>query len=230
MNKNLKFFIKEEKVDQWLVTYGDLMSFMMMLFIMFYAIAIHSINSNDNEILSAIREGFKGKKGLVTVAEKRKQALVESLEEKIKLSSSINKEDIKIETTHNAIKLNFSQPVLYESGKADLKKAFLPVLREIGSVLKESDNPIIIEGHTDNIPIRNRKYKSNWHLSYDRAYSLLEFLVRYNNISPKRLTPVGYGAFRPLASNNDYKGRAKNRRIEIKIILEDSQSLIKKSH
>ena len=86
------------------------------------------------------------------------------------------------------------------------------------SELRELDNPIIIEGHTDNKPISTVKYPSNWELSTARATNIIKFLTENNLITPKRLSAVGYGEYMPIADNSTTTGRAKNRRVDIIVL------------
>ena len=83
------------------------------------------------------------------------------------------------------------------------------------SVLKKSDCAIRIEGHTDNIPIHNKKYQSNWELSTARAVAVVKYLIAESRIAPERLSAVGYGDSRPRVPNDSDSNRELNRRVEI---------------
>lgn len=115
--------------------------------------------------------------------------------------------------------ITFVAEVLFDSGKADLRKESLPILDKVVRVLKEEVpyNNIGIEGHTDNEPIKYSKWKSNWELSVQRALSVLHYLES-KGIDPKRLFASGYGEYRPVASNDTPEGRQRNRRVEIVIL------------
>jgi chemotaxis protein MotB len=114
--------------------------------------------------------------------------------------------------------ITFVSEVLFDSGKAILKKDSLPSLDKVAKILNENvpDNNIGVEGYTDNQPIKYSNWKSNWELSAHRALSVLEYLES-RGIDPKRLSASGYGEFRPVASNDTTEGRATNRRVEIVI-------------
>ncbi len=79
----------------------------------------------------------------------------------------------------------------------------------------------MVEGHTDNVPIRNAKYESNWDLSFDRAYSVIKYFIEKVEISPIRIHAIGYGEYRPMMPNDSDENRAANRRIEINIMLQE---------
>lgn len=108
--------------------------------------------------------------------------------------------------------------VLFNVGEAGIKEDAAPALSAIAAVIAGIPNDIAIEGHTDNVPISNSRYSSNWELSTARAASVLEFLVRDRGLSPSRFSVSGYAEFRPVAPNETPEGRARNRRVDIVIL------------
>jgi chemotaxis protein MotB len=110
------------------------------------------------------------------------------------------------------IELEMNSEMLFLSGEAELSKKALPVLEKIAEVIKPLPNMIHVEGHTDNVPIDNIKFRSNWDLSSARATSVVHELVK-ENIDPLRLSAIGYGEFHPIADNNTEVGRFQNRRV-----------------
>jgi chemotaxis protein MotB len=89
------------------------------------------------------------------------------------------------------------------------------MLSIVAAVIQQTQNPISIEGHTDNLPIKNARYPSNWELSTARATSVLISLLRDYQFSPERFSASGYGEYRPMTTNATPEGRAKNRRVDI---------------
>ena len=109
--------------------------------------------------------------------------------------------------------------VLFDSGKADLRRGAYPVLDKVAQVLEQvSEQPVGIEGHTDNVPIKVSRWSDNHELSVARANAVMSYLVEKHDIDSARLTAVGYGEDRPIASNSTAEGRQKNRRVEIVIL------------
>ncbi len=100
------------------------------------------------------------------------------------------------------------------SGSADIKEKTAAALDILAAILKKNPGRIVIEGHTDNVPVSGPKYKSNWELSTARASSVLSVLI-HQGLDPNRFIIAGYGEYRPLASNATEDGRALNRRVEI---------------
>ena len=116
------------------------------------------------------------------------------------------------------IKLVMSTPVLFNSGKAELRDEGRKILEGFAPIFKGTKNPIIVEGHTDNIPITTVEFASNWELSFKRAFSVMQFLMGTFKFMPTQLTGVGYGEYHPLFPNESDENRAKNRRIELSVI------------
>jgi len=109
--------------------------------------------------------------------------------------------------------------VLFDSGKAQLRAGASRVLDKVAKVLQEvAEQPVGIEGHTDNVPIKYSGWESNQALSVARANAVLNHLVQQHGIDPARLTAIGYGEQRPIASNETAADRQKNRRVEIVIL------------
>jgi chemotaxis protein MotB len=116
--------------------------------------------------------------------------------------------------------VSLSDSVLFDSGQADVKQSAMPALAAVTSVIRKIPNSIIIEGHTDSVPIKNSRYSSNWELSTARALSVLSYMLKDSSLSPERFSLAGYAEFRPLAPNETPGGRDKNRRVDI-VIIED---------
>ncbi|NOX21270.1 MAG: OmpA family protein [Nitrospirae bacterium] len=123
-------------------------------------------------------------------------------------------DDIDFESTPRGVILRVKGRLFFNPGDASLKPEAYPVLDRIAELIKKFPNRVSIEGHTDNIPIRNSKYASNWELSMARALSVLQFLTKSKGIDPKKLSIAGFADTRPIAPNDTPEGRAKNRRVE----------------
>jgi chemotaxis protein MotB len=122
---------------------------------------------------------------------------------------------IKVQVTEKGIAIKIADPIGFDLGKAEIRPEFMALLGEItGSLQNLPENYIRVEGHTDNIPIRTAQFPSNWELSAARALNVVKFFARHG-FDPSRLSAVGYGEYRPIASNQTAEGRQRNRRIEI---------------
>lgn len=107
---------------------------------------------------------------------------------------------------------------MFDTGSAEIKDEAKKMLTAVLSVIKKIQNNIVIEGHTDNIPIKSAEYHSNWELSTARAMSVLMYLMQEDGIRPERFSASGYGEHRPIMSNATPEGRARNRRVDIILV------------
>ena len=133
------------------------------------------------------------------------------------LEEEINEGKIDVETDGPTIIIKIRERGSFTSGSATLDPGFLPTLGTIGTALGEISGEIVVEGHTDNIPINSLQFPSNFALSAGRALSVTSVFLNDPNISMDRLSLRGYGEVRPEATNATRAGRARNRRVEIKI-------------
>ena len=143
----------------------------------------------------------------------------ESLLEKMK--SEISQGQVTISELKGKLTINMVDSILFDPGKAEVKKGGREILGKIISILKDvSDQSIRIEGHTDNVPISRalaQRYHTNWELSAARAINVARFL-QDQGIDPGNLSAVAYGEWKPVATNDTAEGKAKNRRIEINLV------------
>ncbi|MGA1823372.1 MAG: flagellar motor protein MotB [bacterium] len=138
-----------------------------------------------------------------------------------KMEQEIAQGQIKITELKGKLTLNMLDSILFDSGQVDIKSGGLEVLTKVIDILKQAeDKAIRIEGHTDNVPIRGAlqyKYPTNWELSASRAINVAKYL-QDQGIDPSNLSPVAFGEYKPVASNETEEGRAQNRRIEIVLV------------
>ena len=136
-----------------------------------------------------------------------------------RLSKEIDKKQVSLKMEEKGLVITFVAEVLFDSGKAKLRRDSLPILDKVVRVLKEDvpENNIGIEGHTDNEPIKYSRWKSNWELSAHRALSVLHYLES-KGIEPRRLSAIGYGEYHPVAPNDTPEHKQLNRRVEIVIL------------
>ena len=140
------------------------------------------------------------------------------------LEEEINEGKIDVETDGPTIIIKIRERGSFTSGSATLDPGFLPTLNTIGTALGEISGEIVVEGHTDNIPINSVQFPSNFALSAGRALSVTSVFLDDPNISMDRLSLRGYGEVRPEDTNATRAGRARNRRVEIKINQTDGAS------
>jgi len=127
-----------------------------------------------------------------------------------------NSDELSVEIKNGKVYVSLSEKLLFKSGSSAVEDKGKDALKLLAGVLgKNSDIDILVEGHTDNVPIKTPVYKDNWDLSVARATSIVRILTTDYKIVPTRLTASGKGEFFPKADNDTPEGRAKNRRTEI---------------
>ena len=136
------------------------------------------------------------------------------------LAKEIQEHQVSVGMDERGLVVTFLAEILFDSGKAKVRAEAKPILDKVARVLNQdvADQPIGIEGHTDNEPIRHSGWKSNWELSTARATSVLHYIVDERSVTPARVSAIGYGEYRPVTSNETAEGRQKNRRVEIVIL------------
>jgi chemotaxis protein MotB len=124
-------------------------------------------------------------------------------------------QEVELSLTKEGLIMRLSDHAVFDVGEALISPSALPLFNKIGAILRRTSYAVRIEGHTDNLPIKTAQYPSNWELSTARAVNVLRHFIETQDIPPQRLSAVGFGEYRPLASNDSPQQRAKNRRVEI---------------
>lgn len=141
------------------------------------------------------------------------------------LEKEIEEGQVQVQMQDRGLVVTVVDEVLFDSGKAKIKEQGEAVLGKVAYVLSKIEKDIVIEGHTDDVPIKYSGWKSNWELSAHRALEVLHYFVDKKGLDPRRFSASGYGSYRPITSNLTEESRQKNRRVEIIIL---SQELKKK--
>jgi chemotaxis protein MotB len=215
----------------WLATFGDLMSLLLCFFVLL--LSFSTMKQDDFEKAVGSLQGALGVlagepimnspiklerpiiKGDITEARPTLKEVKAEIEKEVEAEGQ--QENVEIIQSEEGITIRIKDQALYASGKADIKAEFLPLLNKIGGVLARMPNTVEIEGHTDNMAIKNDEFPNNHWLSSSRALGVLDVLRNEVGIAPGRLAAIGFGEFKPLVPNDTEEGRAENRRVEIKI-------------
>lgn len=169
--------------------------------------------------LDALDEQSKYIKDL-TSSMQRKDSLNLTLVMNLKRSlSDVNDQDVNVQVKKGVVYISLSDDLLFKSGSAVINSRAEAILSKIAQILNDQKElDILIEGHTDNVPISTDCYTDNWDLSAKRATSIVRFLQRKHGVSPERMTAGGRSEYVPIAGNDTAAGRGKNRRTEIIIL------------
>ncbi|HTQ60246.1 MAG TPA: flagellar motor protein MotB [Candidatus Solibacter sp.] len=139
------------------------------------------------------------------------------------LAPEISKHVVEVKATREGIVVSLREIGFYESGSANLRPSSEEAIDRLAAILRAHTEALRIEGHTDNIPIHNSRFDSNWELSTARAADLIKLFITKYRFDPARLSAAGYAEFRPVASNATAEGRARNRRVDVVILNPISQ-------
>lgn len=227
---DLKNFSNDNVTDygkSWLITYSDMITLILCFFIIFFTFSAEEASmlenikdslseevkelSEENEKLKNKQEALKAQLfGMEEDGEK--DDFIKYLEENDLMDS------VDISTGERGVVVRFKDGILFGSGQAQLSQSGYGLLEEIALKIKEVNNSVVIEGFTDNTPIKNSPYPSNWELSTDRAIGVAKYFIDEMGVKEDRISVSGYGEQRPIDSNETAEGRANNRRIEITIL------------
>lgn len=128
---------------------------------------------------------------------------------------------VSVNRTERGVILVLQERILFDPAQAQIVASEEPFLDKIGSLLANMPNHVMVEGHTDDRPIANYRYPSNWELSGARAGSVVRYLIQESDIDESRFSVAGYSDTRPVAPNDSVVNRSKNRRVEIVILDEE---------
>lgn len=208
-----------EENPLWLVVLCDMMTNLMLFFIVMYA-----FTRQPEEARKKFVEGLQSTLEESRQKEEKAQELIQKFQEKEAagaLKELFKKaglqEMAEVELTERQIKVTFSAPILFRSGEAELSQKAKEALAPVGKLLSTLPNAAVVEGHTDAIPVVSGPYRTNWELSVARAHSVLDHLSKAHSVPEARFVVAGYGEYRPVDSNLTRVGRARNRRIEVVI-------------
>ncbi|NUK30852.1 flagellar motor protein MotB [Parageobacillus sp. VR-IP] len=228
--------------ESWLIPYADLLTLLLSLFIVLFA-SSQIDQKKFQEISRSFSASFTGGTGVLdfespvepkqlpssskqdhkhkSALDKRDKEELQNVKEKIDEYIVQNHLNGKLQTslTEEGLAITILNDILFDSGSAEVRVKDRRLAKEISQLLvMNPPRNIIISGHTDNVPIHNAQFASNWELSVMRAVNFMKLLLENPKLDPRSFSAKGYGEFKPVASNDTPEGRMKNRRVEILIL------------
>lgn len=236
----------EEHMDEtWLIPYADLLTLLLAVFIVLFASSqidqkkfeqiaqsmSAAFGSGSPAILDSLKvdpssqqaqsgeddQAAKSAKEQAYMQESAQLTQVKKLLDQYIQDNGLTSE-LQTVITDEGLVLRIKDNALFLSGSAELVPESRRMGAEIAKMLMPLSQKIVVSGHTDNIPIHTGEFPSNWDLSAKRAVNFVKFLLAQEKLSPARFSAIGYGEFRPLATNDTEEGRVKNRRVEVLIV------------
>lgn len=218
-----RFYLLREQRDTsplWLIIFSDMTTNLMLFFLMLFAMTRMSMA--DRELM------VEGMQHAISDETRKIELKGEKLLKQLRDEDAINNlrnviiygklaRHAKMDVNEFEVKVTLNLPRFFGTGSAELSSDILGALESLVDPLKKFPNDIIVEGHTDNVPIAGGQYRSNWELSIARAVSVIDFFIE-KGLPPEQLVSAGYGEYHPAYSNDIEENRAKNRRIEMLIV------------
>lgn len=211
--------------NAWMDTYADTITLLLTFFILLYSIS--AVDSKKlKELSESLKHSLTGNTNIEEVKDitdlkfETGNTAYEDLSQKLDniIKGNGLSDVIKIREEDRGIVLQLDESILFDPGKADLKDNSREVLETITTIVNNTDNDVLVEGNTDNIPMNNEVFQSNWELSTARAVSVVRYFVENQSLKPTRFAVKGYGEYKPLVDNSKPENRATNRRVDILVV------------
>ncbi len=224
---------------RWLTTYGDAMTLLLTFFVLLFA-----MSTIDEETFQIVISSFQGAVGImergrtlspaemlemgVDIEDLAEEDVITEEQVPVELAEQLQADEeemVEIEHRERGLVIQVTDRLLFDSGQADLLPEGVEFLHRVAVLLNAPDyrdRQIRVEGHTDDVP--PTRFTSNWELSVLRAKNVVEAFVDEVEITPERLSAVGFGETRPVAPNETEEGRAENRRVSIVLLRDDLDS------
>mgnify|MGYP005848075447 CR=1 FL=1 len=235
--------VKEASHERWLITYADLITLLLIFFVVLYTFSNVDAKKFAG-IAMSLSQALGGGAGMVvsgqgpsvvsgspvskdTIETKvnlskeaienlQLQKIKEQIEKYAKAQGLAAKVAARIE--ERGVVVSIQDTALFSLGSADLTPQARKIVRKVGQILLTTDNYIRVEGHTCDLPIHTARFPSNWELSTARATSVVQELLRTVNFPPQRLSASGYGEYRPVVPNTSETNRQQNRRVDFVVL------------
>jgi chemotaxis protein MotB len=223
--------------DRWLVSYADFITLLFAFFVVLYAFA-RADQKKQTAVAQAVSKALNSMGGLSSpspqdAAQTPRAAAGEEMVTPMQvkydlgriqhdlsqaLANQIANKTVALEMGRDGLVISLREAGFFESGSATPKPEALPTLRTIAGRLGAEPYDLRIEGHTDNVPIHNAEFDSNWELSASRATHIARLFLEMEALPPDRISAAGYAEFHPVASNSTPEGRAQNRRVDLVVL------------
>ena len=224
---------EETKVEtagmmRWLLTYADMITLMLALFIILFAMSsvnrvkfqqfAHDVSGGFDNQWAVNQPPNGGENGQQTFSS---SSTIPSIQKELQRYVDRNhlQSRVQIHMDHRGLVITLlSDKSYYDSGSAELRPDAKKILDEVDVFLRKNSNLIRVEGNTDNVPIATASFPSNWELSTARAVNVVRYLVEQDHLNPTRISAAGYGQYRPRTDNSTPEKRQENRRVDIVLL------------
>jgi chemotaxis protein MotB len=209
--------------ERWLISYADFITLLFAFFVVLFAAS--QDRNKVRQVSASVQAAFQGKtpphaSPPPAPASSPKPASLDPPLQKLlrDLDSEIHSGKMQVHMSDRGLTISLSQAAFFPSGTDTLDPSAFPILQKVAAGIRGLPNAIRFEGHTDSIPIRTPRFRSNWDLSAARAISVMERMDEEEQIPPGRIAVSGYADTAPVDSNDSEDGRARNRRVDIVLL------------
>jgi chemotaxis protein MotB len=220
----------EEKGGKWLATFNDMVTLLLTFFVLVLSMskldvaktkeAVYAMNAAFGMLGPGKMVDVKAFEPFILSIENRRLSFKEKKRE---LAEHINKtDDTDATVIEEGVSIILKEKLFFKTGVAEIEEKDYPSLKNLYSILQKTDCQIRVEGNTDDLPIENKRFPSNWELSVARAVNVVKYFISKGNISPERLSAAGYGDSKPLYPNVSDHNRELNRRVGIILTLREN--------
>ncbi|MDQ2680936.1 MAG: OmpA family protein [Candidatus Eremiobacteraeota bacterium] len=213
---------------RWLLTYADMITLMLALFIILFSMSTisrvkvqnfaRSVSGGFDNVWSVNQPPDGGTQGSQMFSSSSNIPAIQKDLDQYVAKKNLQSQ-VQVHMDHRGLVITLlSDKSYYDSGSADLRPQTMTILDNIAKFLKRTDNLIRVEGNTDNVPIHTYQYPTNWELSTARADHVVRYLYEHDKVQPTRLSAAGYGEFHPRTGNISDGDRQQNRRVDIVLL------------
>jgi len=233
----------------WLTTFNDLVTLLMVFFVLLF-----TMGSMDHRLMKEFQFALQSGLGILEAGSTASIAVHKPLTPMAQQGQSTRSIDaptpedgsveanvtieavleefaarrgINVKYSKDGVHISFEDGLFFNFGKADINPSGFDYLEKLTLAIHKLPYAVRVEGHTDNVPIRTKRFPSNWELSIARAVSVVKYFIDVGQINPRRLSAVGYGDSKPLVPNDAPATRARNRRVEIVLVTEGEKNNVK---
>ena len=224
----------KENAERWLLTYADLLTLLMVFFVLLF-----SMSSTDKhkfqELAGSLQRAFNvsvltgsqpaslsnglGTGGaLISLGEQQDFKQLQQIVQSVQKQAQVSPGQVTAQITNEGISVTVSGALLFYNGTNQIKPDGIVLLQKVAAYIGTLTNHVRVEGHTDDIPVASTQYPTNWELSSARAVAVVRFFVEEEQITPDRLSAVGFGQYQPIVPNDSRAHREMNRRAVIVIL------------
>ena len=224
----------KENAERWLLTYADLITLLMVFFVLLFAMSTTD-KHKFQELAGSLQRAFNvsvlpgsqaaslanglGTGGaLISLGEQQDFKQIQQILQQVEQSTQVSPSQVSAQITSEGISVTVSGALLFYNGTNQIKPDGIVLLQKVAAYIATLNNQVRVEGHTDDIPVASAQYPTNWELSAARAVAVVRFFTEVEQITPDRLSAVGFGQYQSIVPNDTRAHRETNRRAVIVIL------------